>query len=424
MPGVLSVVLVGNVGAGKSTLVEKVTLQRGLSSSGAQSYTQESRFFLSPDGRLRIIDTPGVNARTEPLQHNIWVAHALGFKPVSMIGLVIKADRRIDNFIGEAEEFATHFSEFMDVLCIIVTHMDTVTWSAQDGHQALQDQLGLQGVFVGRTTTQAKVQADIMAACSQEPLNISIDHENFFRYFQLPGRNIKVLQTIKREIDEFHSCTEQFKNIFNTTRQSLRADLVYEFHAWCMDSIVDAQKRVSGALGFTFTGRDTAIQASHMANMANQMKGTLYEVRVMMLGQASLANVSLLKKCPFCGCVWMKTEGCDGMTTCGSVPSTGDARVFEFATFTFDFTGGNLKVSQGGNRTLARRGSTSNSGAGCGRNITWSDMASVTVPESISQIQSDITTDDVHLLPAEARPSWQSTYETALAAVLHSTRLR
>jgi len=424
MSGVLSVVLVGNVGTGKSSLVEKVTLQKGLSFSGATSFTQESRFFLSPDGRLRVIDTPGVNARTEPLQHNMWVAHALGFKPVSMIGLVVKADRRIDNFIGEAEEFAMNFSEFMDVLCIIVTHMDTVPWRAQDGQQALEDQLGLKGVFVGLTTTQSKVQADIMAACSEEPLCINIDHDNFFRYFRLPGHNIKVLQTIKRETDEFHSCTDQFRDVFNKTQESLRADLVYEFHTWCMDYIVDAQKRVSSALGFTFTGGDTAVQASHVANLANQMKGTLYEIRVMMLGQASPANVSLLKKCPYCGCVWMKTQGCDGMTTCGSIPSAGDARVFQFATFTFSFQDGHLTVIHGRNRTLGSRGPKPTSGSGCGKSIDWQNMAPVAVPEAINQIQSVISTADVQLLPEEARPSWQQTFERSLAQVKGSSFLR
>ena len=29
---------------------------------------------------------------------------------------------------------------------------------------------------------------------------------------------------------------------------------------------------------------------------------------------------NLVKKCPNCGLIWLKVDGCDGDTTCGNVP--------------------------------------------------------------------------------------------------------
>ena len=36
-------------------------------------------------GRLQVIDTPGSNSMQEKLAHNVWIAHALNYAPVSLI---------------------------------------------------------------------------------------------------------------------------------------------------------------------------------------------------------------------------------------------------------------------------------------------------------------------------------------------------
>ena len=77
------VVLVGDVGTGKSTIVEKLTGESGRSSAASMSVTSSSQSFATPDGRLIVCDTPGSNAARDKLQHNVWIASALNFMDVS-----------------------------------------------------------------------------------------------------------------------------------------------------------------------------------------------------------------------------------------------------------------------------------------------------------------------------------------------------
>ena len=81
------VVLVGNCGAGKSTIVEKLTGIEGRSASAALSFTKNSEFFWVPDKSLMIADTPGSNPLTDKLEHNLQIAHAFNFKLVISLQL-------------------------------------------------------------------------------------------------------------------------------------------------------------------------------------------------------------------------------------------------------------------------------------------------------------------------------------------------
>ena len=89
----------GDVGAGKSTLAEKLTGLTGLSSDQATSFTSESKIFITFDKRLMFCDTPGINSMTDKFKSNMNVATAINYRRVSRIMLVVKADTRIENMI-------------------------------------------------------------------------------------------------------------------------------------------------------------------------------------------------------------------------------------------------------------------------------------------------------------------------------------
>ena len=78
------VVMVGDVGTGKSTVVEKLTQVTGRSSDASESFTKTSGAFWTPEGNLIINDTPGSNALREKVEHNVWIAAALNYMEVSM----------------------------------------------------------------------------------------------------------------------------------------------------------------------------------------------------------------------------------------------------------------------------------------------------------------------------------------------------
>ena len=91
------VVLLGDVGSGKSTVVEKLTGEKGRSSESSISYTRTSEAFCVPDGSLVISDTPASNAMDYQLEHNVRIAAAFNYKLVSRLFIVAKAENRKEN---------------------------------------------------------------------------------------------------------------------------------------------------------------------------------------------------------------------------------------------------------------------------------------------------------------------------------------
>ena len=99
----------GNVGTGKSTLVEKLADVRGQSSDAEQSFTRQSKLFWSKDQKMLISDTPGANSMVDKLQHNQHIAAAFNFLPVSKIFIVVKAETRIDSTVDSIRRYAEQF---------------------------------------------------------------------------------------------------------------------------------------------------------------------------------------------------------------------------------------------------------------------------------------------------------------------------
>lgn len=144
-----TVVLIGDVGTGKSTLVEKVTGITGLSSNADASFTRSSYAFLTQRRDLQLIDARGGNSMSDRLEHNVWIAHALNVDPVNLILLVVEAEVRIYDTMDNLHVFADRFQSFDELLAVCVAHMDTVKWGEEHFKRCLQDQLGCESCLLG-----------------------------------------------------------------------------------------------------------------------------------------------------------------------------------------------------------------------------------------------------------------------------------
>ena len=126
------VVLMGDVGTGKSTIVEKVTNETNLASNGDTSVTKSSTVFWSIDGSLLIADTPGSNALEDKLDHNMWIAGALNYLPVSKMFILVKAETRLDSVVDNIRKYSDRFVTLdPSAIGVLITHMDTVAWSSE-----------------------------------------------------------------------------------------------------------------------------------------------------------------------------------------------------------------------------------------------------------------------------------------------------
>ena len=400
------IVLLGDVGTGKSTILEKLTGVKGKSSDANESFTKTSTVLWVPDGSLIVSDTPGSNALKDKLEHNVEIAGALNFRPVSRMFIVVKAETRIDNVVDNVRKYADRFLELpMDVVGVLVTHMDMVDWTEKEFIPRIEDELGIDTVVFSRISTKREALLRSILDTCKEQYNLTVNSENFFKLFKIHNNHRKILQSTSDEVKNF----SEKKKAFDEARKSFSGkdlvDLVFEFQAYMTDEIVQAQKRMSEKNKFTFCGDGAANEAGHVANMVNQLRMVLYDIRTECLGYQSEHGVSELRKCPYCSTIWAKVEGCEGDTTCGSRPSTvNDFRDSAYAvlgTFSFRWLdNGNLEITKSGDKTVKSQ-MNSSSAIGCGKTINWKKMATVSVPSEFSETVK-VGTSDIKVLPPTA----------------------
>ena len=410
------VVLLGNAGTGKSTVVEKCTGERGRSSNAQQSYTAISECFSVPNGSLILCDTPATYELGSKFKNNMWIAHAMNFQPLSKILVTVKADQRIDNVIEAVQKFAERFLDVdPDLLGVLITHMDTVEWTEEKCRNHLHRVLDITDVVFSRKDTKGlNLTSKILQICNKTHI-ITINHQNFLKLFDVNEINMGIARRTQKEVDDMRLCVDSFYEEKRPLETSLknRVDLIFEFQAWIKERIVEAQVKVSSEKGFTFYGEKAADEAGHIASMTNKMNIILRKLRTDALGYQVGQQADDLRKCPWCGLVWAKVEGCNGTTTCGLRP-------FQFVnntltTFNFKWDGKKLQIKKKGARLSVGNMSCHGSAVGCGKEINWVDMKPVD-PEDPDvghefYKESKVNMTDVKPLTETSIPGWRDTFD-------------
>lgn len=89
-----------------------------------------------------------------------------------------------------------------------------------------------------------------------------------------------------------------------------------------------------------------------------------------------------IRRCQFCGEVWVKVEGCDDKTTCGARPDSLDASATEYYRFLWNRVDGKLRPGKFLLKPEAKTAKKAKDfqhmkGIGCGKEIVWKDQAVV-----------------------------------------------
>ena len=114
--------------------------------------------------------------------------------------------------------------------------------------------------------------------------DIGINEANFLKLFNIANSNIKILRSVKRETNDFKDIRRFFKEQMASFGDQDRIDAIFEFQAWMEEMIIQAQMRVSEQNGFSFEGTNMMNEAGHIANMTNQLRAILFDIRTEILG--------------------------------------------------------------------------------------------------------------------------------------------
>ena len=227
------VVLLGDVGSGKSTIVEKLTGQKGRSSAASQSETLTADVFETYDGSLIIADTPGSNAMADQFTHNLHIANAMNFLPVTCILIVVKAEERMDNVIKCVCNYAQGFIPEdipTDLIAVCVTHMDTVSWKERDMLEHFNHELNIEtAIFCSKETRGNDLKDSMLNECSRrQQFTLNVDGEMFLKLFNLEIADMKMLVEVRREVRTIEKMNEDFEKQRGHHSKHMM-ELVFEF---------------------------------------------------------------------------------------------------------------------------------------------------------------------------------------------------
>ena len=267
------VVFIGDVGVGKSTVVEKLVdtrMDRGDSKLGV---TRRSTVHRTYDGTVIVGDTPGSNSIEDQLQHNEEIAAAFNYRPISRVFVVVKADTRIAEVVWVVEKYSERFLSLPDDnIGVLVTHMDTVSWTPRDLKQRLTDEYGIQCVlFCGKETPREALMNEIIRWCGRT-VSFRVDDRNFSELFRINDKMVKILKDTSNEIDEFIRMRAKLERNIKRHDASSNPKFARDFHSWLETQITEAGKRLAKSNNFTFNGEDAAKEMGYIANLTNQIR--------------------------------------------------------------------------------------------------------------------------------------------------------
>lgn len=320
------IVLVGKLGHGKTHLLNKLTGQNFPSNIGAMSCTQVMQYGYSRKNGILVIDTPGFCASDDVAAHIAAQKLALEGTKLSGVYVVVK--------YGRADEIAEMVEKVMnfigdDDLRIIVTWSDTVCnekgYDAQAMKRTMANLLSVPVshiIIVGKRTSSEIIETFIQTTL----------HEA--REYTISAEQITIISSLCAGARRFNKRIEEVYAKVSASSVACRDLMQYERSIETDTAIVTIQnvttKMVQDAKDSIF--RDAEALPTEQQNLIYGKAGLALSLRLKTFMDTSnkllswdVTNPSdprnTYKRCNYCGAIFNKTEGCDGETICGAVPS-------------------------------------------------------------------------------------------------------
>lgn len=121
-----NIILFGEVGSGKTTIINTLCSKKYETKEGGYSCTKEIQYAYTEDGSI-IIDFPGLNASEDIIKHLQIQKFTLSVIPIKMICFVIKSNTRIDNILKTTYEMLKIFYKNIKNIVIILTFSERLS---------------------------------------------------------------------------------------------------------------------------------------------------------------------------------------------------------------------------------------------------------------------------------------------------------
>ncbi len=321
-----NVVLIGPVGIGKTTFLNKICDVKFETSNAGYSCTRQVQYSFTLNHDLIIIDFPGLKATRDVAKHLKTQIIALKNISIKMICLMIKYSTRYDDLERDISEMLNIFEKYIENIVVIITHCDEMTLPKQEEiKEIFSTGFDIHHIIFSYLKKNSMTLINEMNNIQNKMKNIeriSINTRNFAENIpSLYNKNVK--EERKMFEDEFFDTYKLFnEELDKATDNDLRKALYfcfknYKFHLLQQYRECLMQKRINGQeLDFDVVISEILLFDNKIYDKFQEFKEKVekqYEIKINNYN----GEFNKFKKCPHCGLIWFKEKGCDNMI-CGS----------------------------------------------------------------------------------------------------------
>lgn len=338
-------VLMGRTGEGKTTLANLLcgTSHRAGASRG--SVTRELYKNPSNCGNhgFDVIDTPGIQSSVDAYTHAVQLRHALTAVELNTVFIIIKYSARYDHMLNQYYDTLNPIEKYEKNVVVMISHFDQ-----RDKKSEISDQTEFNEICkeferskcaniiaYSRDESNRNELANFMYACMSnlDKCKIEIDEYSFFTCFNLveTPQDRDFLNAYRNFEATVNNSSGLYSGaIMASERPSDRDELDEYYH--CL--IVSYRNYLDELLEEFQKKYNMIMNEKNFYLFDIKMRANILEKNDLMVEKISPFfsydindknhPKNSYKMCPGCGEVFVKTEGCDGITHCGDVPSQGN----------------------------------------------------------------------------------------------------
>lgn len=380
-------VLIGDTGAGKSSIYEKIMGKTGLSSNSSNFVTTESRVGLTDN--IMIADTPGLKASRDKLDHALQILGALKFRSLNGLIFVVSITDRTSLIIRKIEKLITPFEAYKNLISVIITkHDKEPQYNKDELENDIKNELEISNVYISSNLSTKKDYLKFFKKINAQTSDITIQPIELTRYFKLGEKDKKKVRILDKFIANYREiCTNGTQYVLGLKDEQERMDATFSLNALLTDTIPEIQQEFAQEAGLNLWDNNDLMWSMHLGCA---MKKELLEIRhaIDTYQKNTPQSLQTYKKCPYCGNVFVLVEMCDGITTCGNKPHAGDERpkisIFKWNWKKLLENGLRFDAYEREEREIAKLETKASAGSNpeltkpCGRSITFREMAPVT----------------------------------------------
>ncbi|CAD8094284.1 unnamed protein product [Paramecium primaurelia] len=329
----MSIVLIGQIGSGKTTIFNKITNSQETTQAGGNSVTMSVFMKKSCEGQgFSILDTPGFGSDSNKIDHIAGVLSALSEGPINRI-VILARFARTSVILEDVKRILPAFINYRHMITVIVTCWDFCEKEKQESNKRdIQQKLAQFKInsvmFVGKNDSSESIclQIDQIIATSAAQ-NVFLTENDIFQNFDMTDYvegEIFEIEMLKGDlITYYHTFFLQAKKYIeeHTIPIGLQADYFYAITQFAKQTVDDTMKKFEIETLQTIDKLNPKEQLKAF-QIHFQLKSTLfkeYEYLIEAAHKQTHKNhfSKYIKKCYHCGEIWFKAAGCGGNTICG-----------------------------------------------------------------------------------------------------------